>query len=145
MSLRESAFDGRPRSGVLEPSWRVGGASSAELGALAAFARDPSLRIVGASHVEEYGKGCRAPTGAIVDFQGDDPEAGPNAPIHDRDATKTGCIKQSGRCGEVWRGLIAQRDLIAVSGFLRIGNGGEDVVQMKRLIGTYITMVFRAP
>jgi hypothetical protein len=69
--------DGRLRSGVLEPSWRVGGASSAELGALAAFARDPSLRIVGASHVEEYGKGCRAPADAIVDFQGEDPEAGP--------------------------------------------------------------------
>ena len=36
-----------------------------------------SLQIVGASHVEEFGKGCRAPAGAIVDFQGDDPEAGP--------------------------------------------------------------------
>jgi hypothetical protein len=69
--------DGRPRSGVLEPSWRIGGASSAELGALAAFARDPSLQIVRASHVEEYGKGCRAPAGATVDFDGDDPEAGP--------------------------------------------------------------------
>src|SRR5262249_23835410 len=44
--------DGRPRSGVLEPSWRVGGASSAELAAFAAFARDPSLEIVDASHVE---------------------------------------------------------------------------------------------
>jgi hypothetical protein len=69
--------DGRPRSGVLEPSWRVGGASSAELGACAAFARDPSLQIVGACHVEEFGKGRRAPADAIVEFQGDDPEAGP--------------------------------------------------------------------
>jgi hypothetical protein len=69
--------DGRPRSGVLEPSWRIGGASSAELAALAAFARDPSLEIVGASHVEEYGTGRRAPADALVDFQGDDPEAGP--------------------------------------------------------------------
>jgi hypothetical protein len=69
--------DGRPRSGVLEPSWRIGGASSAELMALAAFARNPSLEIVRASHVEEYGKGCQAPADAIVDFQGDDPEAGP--------------------------------------------------------------------
>ena len=69
--------DGRARSGVLEPSWRVGGASSAELAALAAFARDPSLQIVGASHVEEYGKDYRAPADAVVDFQGDDPEAGP--------------------------------------------------------------------
>src|SRR5262249_58344663 len=69
--------DGQPRSGVLEPSWRVGGASSAELAALAAFARDPSLEIVGACHVEEFGKGRRAPADAIVEFQGDDPESGP--------------------------------------------------------------------
>jgi hypothetical protein len=69
--------DGRPRSGVLEPSWRVGGASSAELAAFAAFARDPSLEIVGASHVEEFGTGRRVPADAIVEFQGDDPEWGP--------------------------------------------------------------------
>jgi hypothetical protein len=69
--------DGRRRIGVLEPSWRIGGASSAELAALAAFARDPSLKIVRASHVEEYGKGSRAPADAIVDFRGEDAEAGP--------------------------------------------------------------------
>src|SRR5262249_749515 len=61
--------DGRARSGVLESSWRVGGASSAELAAFAAFARDPSLEIIGASHVEEFGKGRRAPADAIVEFQ----------------------------------------------------------------------------
>src|SRR5262249_35125896 len=71
------AADGRARSGVLEPSWRVGGASSAELAAMAAFAQDPALQTVRASHVEEYGKGHRAPADAIVDFQGEDPEAGP--------------------------------------------------------------------
>src|SRR5262249_1985391 len=38
--------DGRPRSGGLGSSWRGGGASSAELAAFAAFARDPSLEIV---------------------------------------------------------------------------------------------------
>jgi hypothetical protein len=69
--------DGRPRSGVLEPSWRVGGASSAEIMALAAFAREPSLDIVRASHVEEFGAGRRAPADAIIDFQGDDPAWGP--------------------------------------------------------------------
>jgi hypothetical protein len=69
--------DGRSRSGVLEASWRIGGASSAELAALAAFARDPSLQIVRAAHVEEYGKGRRAPADAMVEFQGNDPEAGP--------------------------------------------------------------------
>jgi hypothetical protein len=36
-----------------------------------------SLQIVRACHVEQYGEGCRAPADAIVDFQGDDPEAGP--------------------------------------------------------------------
>jgi hypothetical protein len=71
------AANGRPRSGVLEPSWRVGGASSAELAAMAAFARDPALQIVRASHVEEYGKGRRAPADAIVDFRGEDAETGP--------------------------------------------------------------------
>jgi Protein of unknown function (DUF3182) len=69
--------DGRVRSGVLEPSWRIGGASSAELAAAAAFARDPYLQIVRASHVEEYGRGRQVPADAIVDFEGDDPEAGP--------------------------------------------------------------------
>src|SRR6266436_9009958 len=44
---------------------------------MAAFARDPSLEIVRASHVEEYGESHRAPVDAIVEFQGDDPEAGP--------------------------------------------------------------------
>src|SRR5439155_25281495 len=40
---------GMHRSGVFEASWRSGGASTAELAALAAFAEDPTLRIVEAS------------------------------------------------------------------------------------------------
>jgi Protein of unknown function (DUF3182) len=98
--------DGRPRSGVLEPSWRIGGASSAELAALAAFARDPSLEIVGASHVEEYGTGRRAPADALVDFRGDDPEAGPllrytTVKPQDQQLRQKIC----GRCGGARRGL----------------------------------------
>jgi len=98
--------DGRPRSGVLEPSWRIGGASSAELMALAAFARDPSLEIVRASHVEEYGAGRRAPADAIVDFQGDDPEAGPllrytMVKPQDQQLRQKICS----RCDGAWRGL----------------------------------------
>ena len=98
--------DGWSRSGVLEPSWRVGGASSAELAAFAAFARDPSLKIVRASHVEEYGEDRRAPVDAIVEFQGNDPEAGPllrytiGAP-QDQQLRQKIC----GRCGGAWRGL----------------------------------------
>jgi uncharacterized protein DUF3182 len=69
--------DGQWRSGVFEPSWRIGGASSAELAALAAFAQDPSVQIVEASAVEEFGKDREAPADAIIHFQGDDPEVGP--------------------------------------------------------------------
>jgi len=97
---------GRPRSGVLEPSWRVGGASSAELAAFAAFARDPSLEIVGASHVEEFGKGRRAPADAIVEFQGDDPGWGPllrYTVVKPQDQQLRQEIR--GRCGEAWRAL----------------------------------------
>jgi len=98
--------DGRPRSGVLEPSWRIGGASSAELAAFAAFAREPSLEIVRASHVEEYGEGRRAPADAIVEFQGDGPEAGPLLrytlvkPQNQQLRQKT-CDRR----GAAWRGL----------------------------------------
>jgi len=98
--------DGRPRSGVLEPSWRVGGASSAELAAFAAFARDPSLEIIGASHVEEFGTGRRAPADAIVDFQGDDPEAGPllrYTIVKPQDQPLRQKIRD--RCSEAWRAL----------------------------------------
>src|SRR6266511_1886892 len=100
--------DGRPQSGVLEPSWRVGGASSAELAALAAFARDSSLKIVRASHVEEYGEARRAPADTLVDFQGDDPEAGPLLRYtivtpQDQQLRQKIC----GRCVGAWRGLPA--------------------------------------
>src|SRR5262245_4458063 len=100
--------DGWPQSGVLEPSWRVGGASSAELAAFAAFARDPCLKMVRASHVEEYGGGRRAPADAIVEFQGDDPEAGPLLRYtivtpQDQQLRQKIC----GRYGGVWRGLPA--------------------------------------
>lgn len=45
---------GQLRSGVLEQSWRIGGASPAEIRALEAFAADPSLREVRASSHEVY-------------------------------------------------------------------------------------------
>src|SRR5262249_3113325 len=99
--------DGRARSGVLESSWRVGGASSAELAAFAACARDPSLEIIGASHVEEFGKGRRAPADAIVEFQGDDPEWGPllrYTVVKPQDQLRQ---KIRVRCGDTWRGLPA--------------------------------------
>ena len=68
--------EGQWRSGVLEASWRSGGASTAELTALAAFVQSPGLQVVEASAVKEFGKGRNVPRGAIVHFRGDDPEDG---------------------------------------------------------------------
>ena len=52
---------GHPRSGVLEQSWRAGGASCAEMGALEAFRVDPSLRTVRATTREVYGEAPALP------------------------------------------------------------------------------------
>ena len=65
------------RSGVLEQSWRLGGASGAEIGALEAFRADPSLRIVRANTREVYGEAPALPANAAVYFSGDDPHVGP--------------------------------------------------------------------
>jgi len=65
------------RCGVLEQSWRVGGASSAEVAALAAFRDDPSLDAVRASSTEVYGANVSPPPGAAVYFDGVDERAGP--------------------------------------------------------------------
>ena len=68
---------GRRRSGVLEASWRSGGASTAELAALREFAQDPTLHVVEASAVKLFGRGHEAPRNAVVHYRGDDPEDGP--------------------------------------------------------------------
>ena len=68
---------GRSRSGVFEASWRVGGATPAEVAALESFARDPSIDIVHASSVEAYGANAEPPDGAVVHFHGIDSDAGP--------------------------------------------------------------------
>ena len=72
---RDSA--GRQRSGVLEQSWRLGGASGAEIGALEAFRADPSLRFVHASTREVYGEAPDVPPDAVVYFSGVDEQVGP--------------------------------------------------------------------
>ena len=69
--------DGRWRSGVLEQSWRIGGASGAEIAALEAFRADPALRCVRAATVEVYGDADAPPPGATVDFHGIDEHVGP--------------------------------------------------------------------
>ena len=69
--------DGRPRSGVFESSWRVGGATGAEVAALAEFMRDSSVDVVEASHIEEFGRDREPPSGAVTSIQLDDPQDGP--------------------------------------------------------------------
>lgn len=63
------------RSGVLEQSWRIGGATPAEIAALEALAADPALPSVHASSVEVYGP-CEPPPGVVVYFRGEDPKLG---------------------------------------------------------------------
>ena len=60
------------RSGVLEQSWRIGGASGAEIAALHAFRADPTLRVVHASTREMYGEGHTIPKDAWVHYDGFD-------------------------------------------------------------------------
>jgi hypothetical protein len=67
---------GRHRSGVLEQSWRLGGASGAEIGALEAFRADPSLKIVRAMTREVYGETPALPPDAVIYFSGVDPSVG---------------------------------------------------------------------
>jgi hypothetical protein len=71
-------FDGNgdPVSGVLEQSWRVGGASAAEMLALLAFRNDPELTWVQARTVEVFGELAAVPDGALLLYRGVDPRAG---------------------------------------------------------------------
>lgn len=70
-------IDGRGRacSGVLEQSWRIGGASGAEIAALEVLMSGASGQIR-ASTVEVYGEHQQTPAGATVLFRGEDPEVG---------------------------------------------------------------------
>lgn len=68
---------GRWKSGVLEQSWRIGGASSAEVAALGEFRADPRVIAVRASSVESYGNAVETPDQASVSFAGVDNRVGP--------------------------------------------------------------------
>jgi hypothetical protein len=69
--------NGDLRIGVLEQSWRLGGATPAEVAALDAFARDPGLPAVRACCVERYGEAAEVPRDAEVCYRGSDSPAGP--------------------------------------------------------------------
>jgi hypothetical protein len=69
---------GRTRCGVLEQSWRLGGASGAEVAALEAFRAGPGVRAVRAATVEVYGEAAPPPPpDATVYFRGVDERDGP--------------------------------------------------------------------
>jgi hypothetical protein len=67
---------GQWRSGVLEQSWRIGGATGAEIAALEAFRADPDLDVVRASTYEIYGESQDPPPQATVYFRGTDERVG---------------------------------------------------------------------
>lgn len=64
-------------SGVLEQSWRAGGATGAEIAALQAFQADPRRHVVRASCIEVFGKSAAPPPNAVVYFRGVDDQVGP--------------------------------------------------------------------
>ncbi|CAM3310147.1 hypothetical protein BZK31_04010 [Pseudomonas floridensis] len=66
---------GRQRSGVLEQSWRIGGASPAEIEALLLFDADPARYQAEVSSHEIYGQ-TTLPADAQVLYEGDDPQVG---------------------------------------------------------------------
>lgn len=68
---------GRRRAGVLEQSWRIGGASAAEVVAFAAFKRDPQRAAVRVATVEIYDDACPLPESAFVYYRGSDADVGP--------------------------------------------------------------------
>jgi hypothetical protein len=68
---------GRSLSGVLEQSWRIGGASGAEVAAFLEFRRRQAQPVVHTSCVEAYGEEACPPPGAQVLFHGIAPEGGP--------------------------------------------------------------------
>jgi hypothetical protein len=67
---------GQWRCGVLEQSWRIGGASGAEIAALRAFRNEPALHAVRASCVELHGESDAPPAHAAMHFCGIDEEVG---------------------------------------------------------------------
>jgi len=69
--------NGRQCIGVLEQSWRLGGASGAEMAALEALNDDPALQTVRASTTEVHGPDVPIPEGATLYFSGVDDHVGP--------------------------------------------------------------------
>lgn len=67
---------GHRHCGVLEQSWRIGGASSAEVLALEAFSKEPSLRYVRSRSLEFYDEDRKPPADAVILYRGQDDDVG---------------------------------------------------------------------
>lgn len=67
---------GRRQVGVLEQSWRIGGASRAEIAALEILASDPDCHTLQAETLELFGPDAVAPSHAIETYAGEDPDLG---------------------------------------------------------------------
>jgi hypothetical protein len=74
--VRGRGSDGALRCGVLEQSWRIGGASSAEIAALEAFAADATRQVVHVCCTEVYGEDACPPANAVVYYSGMDDRVG---------------------------------------------------------------------
>jgi hypothetical protein len=75
LSGRDTA--GRPRCGVLKPSWRIDGATVAVIAAMERLTRRPECTCVRTSSVEVYGGSPLLPEDAILWYRGNDPLFGP--------------------------------------------------------------------
>ena len=83
---------GRLVAGVLEQSWRIGGASGAEVAALQVMRDDPSRQVVRASTIEVHAADAVVPEGATLYFRGIDDHLGPitkYAEVHADDDART--------------------------------------------------------
>lgn len=67
---------GQRRVGVLEQSWRIGGASRAEIAAMEVLGADSSCQYLWAETLEIFGSDEIAPPHAIETFSGQDPDLG---------------------------------------------------------------------
>lgn len=68
--------EGVQRMGVLEQSWRIGGASRAEIAALEVFSADPQCQSLWAETLEVFGPDAVIPAHAIETYAGEDPDLG---------------------------------------------------------------------
>lgn len=68
--------DGETLIGVLEQSWRIGGASRAEIAAAEVFAADPACTRIWAETREIFNDSEPAPPDALLTYAGVDPELG---------------------------------------------------------------------